>query len=72
MDLGRRIDDQLLGGLFQKQGLQKLPVSDSFRAEFFDAARVARAKMAERFVSRDLLNRVQSMLADYRAEHSAR
>jgi TRAP-type C4-dicarboxylate transport system substrate-binding protein len=69
IDLGRRIDDQLLGGLFQKQGLTKLPVSDSFRAEFFDAARVARAKMAERFVSRDLLSRVQSMLADYRAEH---
>jgi TRAP-type C4-dicarboxylate transport system substrate-binding protein len=69
MDLGRRIDDQLLGGLFQKQGLTSLPVSDSFRAEFFDAARAARAKMAERFVSRDLLNRVQGMLADYRAEH---
>jgi TRAP-type C4-dicarboxylate transport system substrate-binding protein len=69
MDLGRRIDDQLLGGLFQKQGLTKLPVSDSFRAEFFDAARVARAKMAERYVSRELLNRVQGMLADYRAEH---
>jgi TRAP-type C4-dicarboxylate transport system substrate-binding protein len=71
-DLGRRIDDQLLGGLFQKQGLQTLPVSDSFRAEFFDAARVARARMAERFVSRDLLSRVQSMLADYRAEHAGR
>jgi TRAP-type C4-dicarboxylate transport system substrate-binding protein len=68
-DLGRRIDDQLLGGLFQKQGLTSLPVSDSFRAEFFDAARAARARMAERFVSRDLLNRVQGMLADYRAEH---
>jgi TRAP-type C4-dicarboxylate transport system substrate-binding protein len=68
-DLGRRVDDALLGGLFQKQGLRGVPVSDSFRAEFFDAARVARGKTAERFVSRELLNRVQSMLADYRAEH---
>ena len=32
-DLGRRVDDALLGGLFQKQGLTPLPVSDSFRAE---------------------------------------
>ena len=49
-DLGRRVDDALLGGLFQKQGLSGLPVSDSFRADFFDAARAARAKMAERYV----------------------
>jgi TRAP-type C4-dicarboxylate transport system substrate-binding protein len=68
-DLGRRVDDALVGGLFQKQGLKGIPVSDSLRAEFFDAARVARGKMAERFVARELLNRVQSMLADYRAEH---
>jgi TRAP-type transport system periplasmic protein len=71
-DLGRRIDDSLFGGLFQKQGLVLLPVSDDFRATFFAAARLARAKVQERFVSKDLLAKVQSILADYRAEHEAR
>ncbi len=71
-DLGRRVDDALVGGLFQKQGLTPLPVSDAFRSAFFAAARVARARMEERFVSRELLNRVQSILADYRAEHETR
>jgi len=71
-DMGRRIDDSLIGGLFQRQGITVLPVSEAFRAEFFAAARVAREKMGDRFVSKELLARVQSLLADYRAEHPTR
>jgi|GEM_PF-1579234 len=71
-DMGRRIDESLIGGLFQRQGVTVLPVSDSFRAEFFAAARVARERMGDRFVSKELLARVQSLLADYRAEHPVR
>jgi TRAP-type C4-dicarboxylate transport system substrate-binding protein len=68
-DLGRRIDDALIGGLFQKQGLTAVPVSESLRAEYFSAARAARERVADRFVPPELLQRVQSLLADYRAEH---
>jgi TRAP-type C4-dicarboxylate transport system substrate-binding protein len=68
-DVGRRIDEVLLGGLLEKQGVKALRVSDAFRAEYFEAARLAREKVAQSFVARDLLEQVQVMLADYRAEH---
>jgi TRAP-type C4-dicarboxylate transport system substrate-binding protein len=68
-DLGRTMDEALLGGLFEKQGLIKVPVSDSFRAEFFDAARRAREKLSNRLVSEELLSQVLVWLADFRAEH---
>jgi TRAP-type C4-dicarboxylate transport system substrate-binding protein len=68
-EAAQRIDEALLSGLFAKQGVKMLPVSDSFRAEFFAAARRARELVAERFVLRELLVRVQGLLADYRAEH---
>jgi TRAP-type C4-dicarboxylate transport system substrate-binding protein len=68
-DLSRTMDQQLLGGLFEKQGLQRVPVSQAFRAEFFDAARAVRDQMATRFGARDVLDRLLGMIADYRAEH---
>jgi TRAP-type C4-dicarboxylate transport system substrate-binding protein len=68
-EAAQRIDEALLGGLFARQGVKALPISDSFRAEFFAAARRAREQVAERFLLRELLVRVQSLLADYRAEH---
>jgi TRAP-type C4-dicarboxylate transport system substrate-binding protein len=68
-DLGRRMDDQLLGGLFAKQGLVSVPVSESFRAEFFEAARHARDRLGGQLVSPALLARALQMLSDYRAEH---
>jgi TRAP-type C4-dicarboxylate transport system substrate-binding protein len=68
-DVGRRIDEQLLGGVFQKQGLTALPVSERFRAEFFAAARAAREQLTDKWVPRELITRVQQMLADWRAEH---
>ena len=71
-ELGRRQDAQLLGELFGKQGLQKLPVSESFRAEFFTAAQAARDRIGESLVPRALLERVLRLLADYRIEHPQR
>jgi len=71
-DLGRTQDEALLGGLFEKQGLIKVPVSDLFRAEFFDAARRAREKLSNKLVSDELLSQVLVWLADYRAEHQPR
>jgi TRAP-type C4-dicarboxylate transport system substrate-binding protein len=63
---GRRMDEELMGGLFQKQGLQRVPVSESFRAEFLDIAQRAREKMTSGFVSAALVQRVLGMLADFR------
>ena len=69
-EVGRRQDEALLGGLFQKQGLKPIPPSEGFRSEFFETARGARERAATRFVSRATLDRVLKMLADYRAEHA--
>jgi TRAP-type C4-dicarboxylate transport system substrate-binding protein len=68
-ELGRKQDAQLLGGLFQKQGLRSLPVSPAFRAEYFAAAKAARDRIGDKIVPRPLLERVLRMLADYRLEH---
>jgi TRAP-type C4-dicarboxylate transport system substrate-binding protein len=66
---GRDLDDRLLGGLFAKQGLKVVPVSKTFRAEFFEAARLARERLGDKLVERPVLDRVLRLLADYRAEH---
>jgi TRAP-type transport system periplasmic protein len=70
-EMGRRQDEALLGGLFQKQGLTPVHPSESFRSEFFEEARAARERAAPRLVSRALVDRVLKLLADYRAEHQA-
>jgi TRAP-type transport system periplasmic protein len=71
-DLGRQQDDALLGGLFARQGLKVVPVSDSLRSEFFDASRQARERSAGELVPKALLSRVLSWLADFRAENTPR
>jgi TRAP-type transport system periplasmic protein len=68
-DLSRRQDDALLGGLFQKQGVQPLPVSSAMRREFLGAARQIRERLGEKLVPKALLERVLAWLADYRSEH---
>ena len=70
--LNQRADDSLLGGIFKGQGLTLVPVSDSFRTEFFDASTAAREKLGEKLVPKALLDQVLRMLADYRAEHGRR
>ena len=70
---GRDQDAQLLGGLFAKQGLKEVPVSESFRADFFAQARAAREQLAAagKLVRPELVQKVLTLLADYRAEHRA-
>jgi TRAP-type transport system periplasmic protein len=65
--LGRQQDDALLGGLFTKHGLSFVPVTERFRAEFFQAAAAARETLD--VIPQPLLLKVTSWLADYRAEH---
>jgi TRAP-type C4-dicarboxylate transport system substrate-binding protein len=65
----RAQDEELLGGLFAKQGVRSAPVSPLLRAQFLDAAHAARDKLGSQLVPRELLLQVQSFLADYRSEH---
>ena len=69
-EVGRESDDALLDGLFAKQGVTMVKAPDSFRADFFAAAAVARDRIAESVVPHALILRVLSMLADYRAQAS--
>jgi TRAP-type C4-dicarboxylate transport system substrate-binding protein len=65
-------DRILLGGLFQKQGLIALPVSEKLRADFYRRAREMRDHLDDKVVSRAMLERVQQLLFDYRNEHRRR
>jgi TRAP-type C4-dicarboxylate transport system substrate-binding protein len=67
--LTQEMEDGLLGGLFQHQGVKMVPVSESFRAEYFAAARAVRDKASETWPP-ELVREVQAKLADYRAEHA--
>jgi TRAP-type transport system periplasmic protein len=67
-ELDRQEEEALFNGIFQHQGVQMVPVTEKFRAEFFAAANAARRKAAS-LVPPGLIDRVQGFLADYRAEH---
>lgn len=67
-ELYRQDDEALFNGVFQHQGAHVVPVSETFRAEFFAAANAARRKAAP-LMPPGLIERVQGFLADYRAEH---
>jgi TRAP-type C4-dicarboxylate transport system substrate-binding protein len=69
-NIGRELDQQLINGLFEKQGTKRVDGGTAFRAEFFEAARAMREKLGDKLVSPVLLAKVLSMLADYRAEHA--
>jgi TRAP-type C4-dicarboxylate transport system substrate-binding protein len=62
-------DQQLLNGVFERQGIRTVPLSPGLRAELFEAARMGREQVGSKVVSAALLARVQSILADYRAEN---
>ncbi|HXU74276.1 MAG TPA: TRAP transporter substrate-binding protein DctP [Polyangia bacterium] len=68
-EIGRMQEDQLLHGLFAKQGLKPVATDESVRVAFFEDARAAREKSATRLVSGSLIARVLGMLADFRSEH---
>jgi TRAP-type C4-dicarboxylate transport system substrate-binding protein len=69
-DAGATQDAQLLGGLFDRQGMKRVTVSPTFRAQFFEEATAAREKIAPGVVPKELLAEVLGWLADWRAEHA--
>ncbi len=66
---GRLQDAALLDGLFDKQGMKRVPVSPALHDQFFEAARHEREAVAAEVSSPELLRQVLNWLADYRAEH---
>ena len=77
--LGARFDEvnasleaQLLGGLFERQGLKPVPVTAELRSQFFDESRRARDALPGSLVPPLLIDRINSWLADHRAENQAR
>lgn len=67
-DTSAALDAALVGGLFEKQGVRKLPVT-RFAPELFAAAATARARLGAALVVPSLLASVERMLAEYRARH---
>jgi TRAP-type C4-dicarboxylate transport system substrate-binding protein len=66
--LNREQDDALLGRLFVKQGLQRVPVDDTLRGEFYEAARGVRDSVGAKLIAPEILHQVLDHLANYRAE----
>jgi TRAP-type C4-dicarboxylate transport system substrate-binding protein len=72
-DTGRLIEDQLLGGLFEKQGLKRVEPSQAFRDEFRAAAHKARETLPNELVSREMLQKIQGWQTEFQKErHAAR
>ena len=63
-DLGAQQDDALLGGLFARQGLHSVPVSERLQKEFFALADEMRAQ--QHIIDEKLLREVSSWLAEFR------
>ena len=68
-DANGALEDELIGGLFEKQGVKRVPPSEQLRLVFFDAARDAREKLPHDIVPPALITEVMGWLSDYRAVH---
>jgi TRAP-type C4-dicarboxylate transport system substrate-binding protein len=71
--VGREMDEQLLGGLFDKQGLHQVPASSALQVEYEVSAARARAElMAHHRVDPELVGKVEQMLIEIRKQTPAR
>jgi TRAP-type C4-dicarboxylate transport system substrate-binding protein len=75
-DLGQAQDKALLTTLFEHQGLQRVPLSAGFLAEFRQSARRAREETVNEMLQKGgvdptLLSRVFTWLADLRADQTS-
>jgi TRAP-type C4-dicarboxylate transport system substrate-binding protein len=67
-EVSSSLEAALVGGLFEKQGLRKTPVTPKFRADFLAAAKEVRDQLGDQFVAPEVLARVESLLAEYRSK----
>jgi TRAP-type C4-dicarboxylate transport system substrate-binding protein len=72
-EITQQQDDALIGGVFLRAGVKPVVPDARFRNEILAATRAVRDKLIdEGLVSRDLVSRVQALLADHRAAHPLR
>ncbi len=71
-DAGEHADEELLGGLFERQGLTIIRPDSRFRADFQTAARAAWERLDEKTVPHALLQQVLAILTAYRASNPTR
>jgi TRAP-type C4-dicarboxylate transport system substrate-binding protein len=65
-DLGRLHEEQLLGGLLERQGLTKVPATDALVESWTREAAAARARLGEKLVPAPLLEKVLGWLDEMR------
>jgi TRAP-type transport system periplasmic protein len=63
-------DRALVNGLFERQGLHRVPVSPEFKRAFIEEAQRARHALGDRLVPVALLDRVDAILAELRGRAS--
>jgi TRAP-type C4-dicarboxylate transport system substrate-binding protein len=68
-EVGRQMDEALLGGAFARQGVQVAQAAAPLRAQYFAASRTARDSVTDKLVPGTLIKRVLEILADFRAEN---
>jgi TRAP-type C4-dicarboxylate transport system substrate-binding protein len=71
-EVGLHTDAELVGGLFERQGLKVVHHDERFRAEFEAAGRAAWEKLDEATIPRQLIKQVQAILTAYRAANPTR
>jgi TRAP-type C4-dicarboxylate transport system substrate-binding protein len=70
-EISIQLENSLTGGLFEKQGMVRVPVSPELRSQFVAAAQQAVKKLGAALIAPSLLGSVEKMLAEYRASHRA-
>ena len=66
-EISRREDEELIGGLFARQGLEVAAPSPALLGDFFRAAEKARAALSDSIVPHAVIARVLQALAEVRA-----
>jgi TRAP-type C4-dicarboxylate transport system substrate-binding protein len=66
--IGRKDHAEMLERAFPRAGLEAVPMSAAFRAEFLEAARAASARLGPRLAPLPLVRRVSIILAAMRAD----
>lgn len=65
-ELGRQQEEQLLGGLLERQGLTRVPASDALVESYFREAAAARGRLGEKLVPAVMLTKVLGWLDEAR------
>ena len=68
-EISEHLDQSLMSGLLEKQGVTKVPVSPQFRKQFNTAASAAIHKLGAALMAPALLEAFEKMIAEYRAGH---